>query len=142
MELKALGFLQPDFAKVPAPTMVRIERWQDLALEARVARIPFERFIVAGLDTPQQLSFARQVEIPYGQGSAIATPQAPPPLDEGVVAEPMPDPLPQEQQAADEPPQQDQRPPTVEGQSWTDGAARLWNVAEVREAGESPADED
>jgi hypothetical protein len=40
-ELKALGFLQPDFAKVPAPTLARIEPWQDLALwniaEARVA---------------------------------------------------------------------------------------------------------
>jgi hypothetical protein len=141
MELKALGFLQPDFAKVPAPTMARIERWQDLALEARVAGIPFERFIVAGLDTPQQLSFARQVEIPYGQGSAIAAAQAPP-LDEGVVAEPMPDPLPQEEQAAGESPQQDQRRPTVEGQSWTDDAARLWHVAEAREAGESPAGED
>jgi hypothetical protein len=102
MELKALGFLQPDFAKVPAPTMVRIERWQDLSLEARVAGIPFERFIVAGLDTAQQLSFARQVEIPYGQGSAIAAAQAPPPLDEGVVAEPMPDPLPQEQPAGED----------------------------------------
>jgi hypothetical protein len=141
MELKALGFLQPDFAKVPAPTMARIERWQDLALEARVAGIPFERFIVAGLDTPQQLSFARQVEIPYGQGSAIAAAQAPP-LDEGIVAERMPDPLPQEEQAADESPRQDQRRPTVEGQSWTDDATRLWNVAEAREAGESPADED
>jgi len=141
MELKALGFLQPDFAKVPAPTIARIERWQDLALEARVAGIPFERFIVAGLDTAPQLSLARQVEIPYGQGSAITAAQAPP-LDDGVVAEPIPDPLPQEEQVADEPPAQDHLAPTGEGLSWTDDAARLWNVAEARGADESPAAED
>jgi hypothetical protein len=141
MELKALGFLQPDFAKVPAPTSARIEPWQDLALEARVAGIPFERFIVAGLDTPQQLSFARQVEIPYGQGSAIAPAQALP-LDQGGDAEPVPDLLPQEEQAADQPPQEDDPPPPGGSQSWTDDAARLWNVADMGEAGESPAAED
>ena len=135
MELKALGFLQPDFAKVPAPTSARIEPWQDLALEARVAGIPFERFIVAGLDTPQQLSFARLVEIPYGQGSAIAPAQALP-VDEGVEAEPMPDPPPREQPGADEPPHEDAHPSAAEAQRWVDDAARLWNIADTREAGE------
>jgi hypothetical protein len=141
MELKALGFLQPDFAKVPAPTSARIEAWQDLALEARVAGVPFERFIVAGLDTPRQLSFARQVEIPYGQGSAIAPAQALPP-DEGVEAEHVPDPLPHEDQAPDEAPRRDDRPPPELGQRWADDAARLWNIAEPREAGESPPADD
>ncbi len=141
MELKALGFLQPDFAKVPAPTSPRIEAWQDLALEARVAGIPFERFIVTGLDTPRQLAFARQVEIPFGQGSAIAAAQTPP-VDEAAAAEPMPDPLPHEAQASDELPESNQGPPAADSRSWAGDAARMWNIAEARDTGESPESDD
>ena len=143
MELKALGFLQPDFAKVPAPTSARIEPWQDLALEARVAGVPFDRFIVAGLETPQQVAFARQVEIPYGQGSAIAPGQALP-ADGGVQAEQLPDPPPQiiETQAADGAPREEDRPPAAASQSWIDDAARLWNIAEADQADEPPAAEE
>jgi len=141
MELKALGFLQPDFAKVPAPTSPRVEAWQDLALEARVAGIPFERFIVTGLDTPRQLAFARLVEVPYGQGSAIAPPQVPP-VDEAAAADPMPDALPHEQQPADEVPDADHGLPPGDGRGWTDDTARLWNIAEARGAGDSPESDD
>jgi hypothetical protein len=77
-ELKALGFLQPDFAKVAAPTSTRIERWEDLALETGVAGVPFERLIVARLQTQQQLTCARLVGMPFGQGGAIAPAHAPP----------------------------------------------------------------
>lgn len=76
-EVKALGLLQPDFAKIAAPKLARIEPWQDLALEARVAGGPFERLIVSGLETSEQVTLARRVGIPFGQGSAIAPSYAP-----------------------------------------------------------------
>ena len=138
-ELKTLGFLQPDFAKVPAPTLPHIEPWQDLALEARVAGVPFERLIVTGVDTPEQLSLARQVGIPFGQGSAVV-PAHPPLAQEGVEAAPV---------AAAAP--MALRQPAVEGRAqegrrsmtsrWVD-VVRLWNADEARDTGEGPADEE
>ncbi len=76
-ELKALNFVQPDFAKLLAPSSRRIESWQDLVLEARVAGVPPEWMIVSGLEKPEQVALARQVGIPFGQGSAVHPPYAP-----------------------------------------------------------------
>jgi hypothetical protein len=84
-EVKALGLLQPDFAKIAAPKLARIEPWQDLALEARVAGGPFERLIVAQIETAEQVLLAKQVGIPFGQGSAVA-PSYAPPLHDGAGA--------------------------------------------------------
>jgi hypothetical protein len=71
MELKALDFLRPDFAKLRAPASSRLETWQDFVLEARVADVPLESMIVAGLESQNQVALARQVEIRFGQGSAV-----------------------------------------------------------------------
>jgi len=77
MELKALDFLRPDFAKLLAPESMHIEPWQDLVLEARVADVPPESMIVAGLEHPRQVELAQQVGIRFGQGSAVRPAYAP-----------------------------------------------------------------
>ncbi len=78
MELHAFELLQPEFAKLLAPTSRRPEYWQDLVLEARVAGVPPERLIVAGLETGPQLELARGCGIRFGQGSAVRASYAPP----------------------------------------------------------------
>jgi hypothetical protein len=77
MELKALDFLRPDFAKLLAPNSSRAEFWQDFALEARVAGVLPEWIIVAGLESPRQIALATQVGIRFGQGSAVRPAYAP-----------------------------------------------------------------
>ncbi|HUN92175.1 MAG TPA: hypothetical protein VMU33_08970 [Burkholderiaceae bacterium] len=78
MELKALDFLEPDFAKMLVPSSTRIEYWQDFMLEARVAGIHPEWMIVAGLETTAQLELAQDVGIRFGQGHAVRAPYVPP----------------------------------------------------------------
>lgn len=78
MELRALDFLEPDFAKVLAPASTRVEYWQDVMLEARVAGIHPEWLIVAGLETGQQLELAQDVAIRFGQGNAVRSAYLPP----------------------------------------------------------------
>jgi hypothetical protein len=78
MELKALDFVVPDFAKLLAPGSNRIEFWHDFVLEARVSGVAPEWLIVAGLETQQQVALARQVGIRFGQGSAVRPAYAPP----------------------------------------------------------------
>jgi len=77
MELKALDFLQPDFAKLLAPNSSRTEFWQDFVLEARVAGVPPEWMIAAGLENQQQVALAKQVGIRFGQGTAVRPAYAP-----------------------------------------------------------------
>jgi hypothetical protein len=77
MDLQVIEFLQPGFAKVLAPASMRIEAWHDFVLEGRVAGIPAERLIVAGLERPQQVALARQVAIGFGQGTAVRPAYAP-----------------------------------------------------------------
>jgi len=78
MDLLALEFLQPSFAKVLAPNSPRLEAWQDFVVEARVAGLPAGRIIVAGLENERQVAFARQMQIGFGQGSAVRPAYAPP----------------------------------------------------------------
>jgi hypothetical protein len=78
MELKAIDFLEPDFAKMLAPTSTRIEYWQDVMLEARVAGIHPEWLIVAGLENGHQLELAQDVAIRFGQGNAVRSAYVPP----------------------------------------------------------------
>jgi hypothetical protein len=77
MELKALDFMQPDFAQLHAPHLSRNEFWEDFALEARVAGVHPDCMIVAGLQNQQQLALARQVGFRFGQGSAVRPAYAP-----------------------------------------------------------------
>jgi hypothetical protein len=77
MELKALDFMQPDFAQLHAPHSSRNEFWEDFALEARVAGVHPDCMIVAGLQNQQQLALARQVGFRFGQGSAVRPAYAP-----------------------------------------------------------------
>lgn len=77
-EAKALEFVQADFCKVVAPHSTRIEPWQDLIYESRMAGAPTDRMIVSGLETSHQVSIATQAGIPFGQGSAVRQAFAPP----------------------------------------------------------------
>jgi hypothetical protein len=79
-EAKALDLVQPDFAKLPAPSSTRIDFWQDFLLEARVVGIPDERLILGGLHIQEQVGLARQMGVPFGQGKAVRLAFAPPAL--------------------------------------------------------------
>ncbi len=78
LELKALELVQPDFAKLPAPSSMRVKPWQDLVFEARMAGVPTDRLIVSGLQSREQVSIAVQAGIPFGQGRAVRPAFAPP----------------------------------------------------------------
>ena len=78
MEFKAMDFVQPDFAKLQAPNSTRVEPWQNLVFESRVAGVPVDSLIVAGLQSRRQVGIAAQVGIPFGQGNALQPAFAPP----------------------------------------------------------------
>ncbi len=78
MEIRALDLVQPEFAKVLAPSSDREEFWRDFVSEARVAGIAPQSLIVAGLETERQLELARQAGIRFGQGNAVRQSFAPP----------------------------------------------------------------
>ncbi|HYB49898.1 MAG TPA: hypothetical protein VED47_02195 [Burkholderiaceae bacterium] len=71
MELSAFGLVQPDFAKILAPSSNVAEAWDNLALEARVAGISEQWLIVAGLQSQEQVERAMQAGIGFGQGNAV-----------------------------------------------------------------------
>jgi hypothetical protein len=71
MEVKALDFIQPDFAQLHAPNSSRDDFWEAFALEARLAGVHPDWTIVAGLESQRQIALARQVGIRFGQGSAV-----------------------------------------------------------------------
>lgn len=71
MEMKAIGFVQPDFAKVQAPQSRRLEDWQDALLEARAAGLNADWLIVAGIETAEQKYLATAAGYRFGQGTAI-----------------------------------------------------------------------
>jgi len=77
MELSAFALVQPDFAKILAPTSSLGEPWDNLALEARVAGVSEQWLIVAGLRTQEQVERATQAGIGFGQGNAIRPAQRP-----------------------------------------------------------------
>jgi len=77
MEMSAFALVQPDFAKILAPTSTSGETWDNLALEARVAGISAQWLIVAGLQTQQQVDRATEAGIGFGQGNAVRPAQRP-----------------------------------------------------------------
>ena len=77
MELKAIDFLAPDFAKLLVPPSLRPEYWQDFTLEARVAGVHPDWLIVAGIESAVQLELAQDVAIRFGQGTAVRSPYVP-----------------------------------------------------------------
>lgn len=87
MEMKAIDFLAPDFAKILAPSSTRLEYWTDVALEARAAGLNLERLIVAGLEEPAQRDIALAAGFGLGQGHALRVPYDPPPTAQGVQAD-------------------------------------------------------
>jgi hypothetical protein len=78
MEMKAIDFVAPDFAKMLAPSSHRIEYWQDVALEARAAGLKLDRAIVAGIEQADQRSHAERAGFAFGQGHAVRAPYDPP----------------------------------------------------------------
>jgi len=78
MEIHGLDLVQPDFAKVLAPSSNRDESWTDLVAEVRIAGIAPQSLIVAGLETERQLELARRAGIRFGQGSAVRRSFEPP----------------------------------------------------------------
>lgn len=78
MEIKTIDFVQPDFAKVLAPTSKRPEFWEDVVLEARAAGLRPDRLIVAGIETREQRALAVQAGFGFAQGSAIRPAYDPP----------------------------------------------------------------
>lgn len=80
MEMKAIDFVQPDFAKVLPPQSSRLDFWQDALLEARAAGINIDWLIVGGLESDAQKKLAREAGYRFGQGAAIRRNQPLPPL--------------------------------------------------------------
>jgi hypothetical protein len=78
MEMKAIDFVAPDFAKVLAPSSNRVEYWVDVALEARAAGLKLDRAIVAGIELPDQHKNAQTAGFAFGQGHALRPPYDPP----------------------------------------------------------------
>jgi hypothetical protein len=79
MEMKAIDFVEPDFAKVLAPNSRRTEYWLDVALEARAAGLKLNRTIVAGIELADQRKNAESAGFAFGQGHAVRAPYNPPP---------------------------------------------------------------
>ncbi|MFN3565318.1 MAG: hypothetical protein ACK4V1_04950 [Burkholderiaceae bacterium] len=78
MEMRAIDLVQPDFAKLLAPTSKRPELWEDVLLEARAAGLRAERLIVAGIETREQRALAVHAGFGFAQGSAIRPAYDPP----------------------------------------------------------------
>jgi len=86
MEMKAIDFIEPDFAKVMAPNSRRFEYWQDVALEARAAGLKLDSAIIAGIEEVEQRRNAQNVGFAFGQGHAVHAPYDPPSLGNSVPA--------------------------------------------------------
>jgi len=78
MEMKAIDLLQPDFAKISAPTSTRVDYWQDVVLEARAAGLDPGWLVVSGLETHAQAQVAVEAGFLFGQGTAIKPAYDPP----------------------------------------------------------------
>jgi hypothetical protein len=104
MEMKAIDFVRPDFAKVMAPRSTRLDFWQDALLEARAAGIHVEWLIVAGLEADTQKKLAREAGFRFGQGSAVRRNYPPPATRLASGFAPAPGPAPSPMAPADEAP--------------------------------------
>jgi hypothetical protein len=78
MEMRAIDFVAPDFAKLLAPSSSRPEYWADVALEARAAGLKLDRAIVAGIEQTTQRNHAQGAGFAFGQGHAVRAPYDPP----------------------------------------------------------------
>lgn len=78
MEMRAIDFLAPDFAKLLAPNSSRPEYWADIALETRAAGLRLDRVIIAGIEQPAQRKNAENSGFAFGQGHAVRAPYDPP----------------------------------------------------------------
>lgn len=78
MEIEAIDFVRPDFAKLRAPTSRRAEFWEDVVAEARAAGLRADRLIVAGIETREQRALAAAAGFGFAQGSAIRPAYDPP----------------------------------------------------------------
>jgi hypothetical protein len=78
MEMRAIDFLAPDFAKLLAPSSSRPEYWADIALEARAAGLKLDRAIIAGIEQATQRRNAESAGFAFGQGHAVRAPYDPP----------------------------------------------------------------
>lgn len=78
MELSGVDLVQPSFAKVLAPTVLRPDVWKDLALEVRALGLDTKTTIVGAIETRQQLQGAIDGGFELGQGRAVRMPYPPP----------------------------------------------------------------
>ncbi len=78
MEMSTIDFLRPDFAKVSAPTSIRVEYWRDMLVEARSAGLNPDWLVVSGIDTEAQKTLAKEAGFAFAQGSAVKAAYDPP----------------------------------------------------------------
>jgi hypothetical protein len=90
MEMRAIDFVAPDFAKVLAPNSSRSEYWQDVALEARAAGLKLDRAIIAGIELADQRENAARAGFAFGQGHAVRAPYDPPATSSAAVVDTAP----------------------------------------------------
>ena len=78
MEMSAIDFVAPDFAKMLAPISVREETWFEMSREVNALGLTRETFVLAGIEREEQLRLARQTGFVLGQGRALKKPYFPP----------------------------------------------------------------
>jgi hypothetical protein len=78
MEMSAVDFVAPDFAKMLAPISVREETWQEMSREVSALGLTRETFVLAGIEREEQLKLARETGFVLGQGRALKKPYFPP----------------------------------------------------------------
>jgi hypothetical protein len=88
MEMRAIDFIQPDFAKIDAPSSGRADFWQDVALETRAAGLDPQWAILSGLDKPSGDRLARDAGFGFGQGDALKRAYPPPSTRERLAGIP------------------------------------------------------
>ena len=78
MEMSAIDFVAPDFAKMLAPISSREETWQEMSREVNALGLTRETFVLAGIEREEQLNLARNTGFVLGQGRALKKPYFPP----------------------------------------------------------------
>jgi hypothetical protein len=78
MEMAAIDFVAPDFAKMLAPISSREETWQEMSREVNALGLTRETFVLAGIEREEQLNLARNTGFVLGQGRALKKPYFPP----------------------------------------------------------------
>ena len=78
MEMSAIDFVAPDFAKMLAPISSREETWQEMSREVNALGLTRETFVLAGIERDEQLNLARNTGFVLGQGRGLKKPYFPP----------------------------------------------------------------